>query len=228
MIISHKFKFIFIKTVKTAGTSVEAYLSQYCGEHDTITPVFPALANHRPRNFKGLWNPFPELVSSSVMDKRRCFRDFVRRNKFYNHIPARVARKRIGSAIWNDYFKFCVERNPFDKSLSHYHMINKRSGGNLSLEDYIERGSFCLNYPKYTDSSGNVIVDRIVKYEELTDELGTIFDALGIPFGGSLGTRAKSDYRSNRTPYQEVFTNSQRAIIENVFSKEIELLGYEF
>jgi len=39
MIISHKHKFIFIKTRKTAGTSIEIFLSQFCGKADILTPI---------------------------------------------------------------------------------------------------------------------------------------------------------------------------------------------
>ena len=39
MIISHKHQFIFIKTKKTAGTSIEIALSQFCGEKDIITTI---------------------------------------------------------------------------------------------------------------------------------------------------------------------------------------------
>lgn len=38
MLLSHKYKFIFIKTKKVAGTSVEIALSKYLGEKDIITP----------------------------------------------------------------------------------------------------------------------------------------------------------------------------------------------
>ncbi len=39
MILSHKHKFIFIKTKKTASTSLEIVLSKLCGDNDIITPV---------------------------------------------------------------------------------------------------------------------------------------------------------------------------------------------
>ena len=38
MIISHEHKFIFLKTKKTAGTAIEAALSELCGPSCVITP----------------------------------------------------------------------------------------------------------------------------------------------------------------------------------------------
>ena len=39
MIISHKHKFIFIKTFKVSGTSMEIALSRYIGNEDILTPL---------------------------------------------------------------------------------------------------------------------------------------------------------------------------------------------
>jgi len=39
MIVSHKYKYIFLKTNKTAGTSVEIALSSYCGDEDIIAGI---------------------------------------------------------------------------------------------------------------------------------------------------------------------------------------------
>jgi hypothetical protein len=40
--------------------------------------------------------------------------------------------------------------------------------------------------------------------------------------------RAKSDYRTDHTPYQLVFNEAQRKIVEQAFAKEIKLHGYKF
>jgi hypothetical protein len=39
MIVSHRHKFIFLKTKKTAGTSIELALSELAGPEDIVTPL---------------------------------------------------------------------------------------------------------------------------------------------------------------------------------------------
>ena len=57
MIICHKYKFIFIKTRKTAGTTIELNLSLVLPDDAVVTPFGRPEAGHRPRNYVGLWNP---------------------------------------------------------------------------------------------------------------------------------------------------------------------------
>jgi hypothetical protein len=201
MIISHEHKFIFIKTAKTASTSIEVFLSPQCGRGDVVTPIRPPVEGHQPRNYEG----------------------------FVNHMAASLVRERVPGTTWNTYFKFCVERNPWDKVLSHYHMHTSRADGVLSLDQYLAKGKFPINYPRYTDTvSGTIIVDRIVRYENLNVDLADVFAGLKLDFDGTLGVRAKSNYRTDRTPYQSVFNDAQRKIVEQAFAKEIELHGYKF
>jgi hypothetical protein len=202
MIISHKYKFIFIKTIKTAGTSIEIFLSQHCGPQDIVTPIFPHVEPHSARNYTG----------------------------YHNHIPAHAIRQQIGLDIWNSYFKFCVERNPWEKTLSNYHMKKSREDKGLTFDHYLSGNEFPINFYKYTEpgNPNKIIVDRVLYYENLMEQLGQIFMEIGIPFQGSLGVNAKSEYRSDRRPYQEVYTPEQASIISNIYKQEILLHGYKY
>jgi len=175
MLISHRYQFIFIKTRKTAGTSIELDLSQVMSCDDIATPIFPKEENHIPRNYK-----FGEI-------------------EFYNHIGARQVRDVIGSQVFESYFKFCVEREPVEKCISHYYMLNNSPAHNpfgkpISWSEYVELRDFPVDTDKYTDGQGNLIVDKIVRYEKLNDELSDIFKRLGIPCD-SIRSFAKSKYR---------------------------------
>ena len=229
MILSHKYKFIFIKTAKTAGTSIEVFLSRHCSPEDILTPITPAIEGHQPRNYEGFINPIPELLERPGKFFSALRDSIISREKFYRHMPASEVRKRVPAEVWNSYFKFCTERNPWDKVLSHYHMHAAREGGSLSLDEYLARGRFPINYFRYTDRGGTkIIVDRVLRYEDLMAELGEVFSQLNIPFDGTLGVAAKSEYRTDRGPYRQVFNDEQRRIVEKAFAKEIELHGYRF
>jgi hypothetical protein len=229
VILSHKYKFIFIKTAKTAGTSIEVFLSKQCGPMDVVTPIGPPVEGHQPRNYRGFINPIPELIAEPRRLVPALRHAFTSREKFYNHMPASEVKNRVPAKVWNSYFKFCVERNPWEKVLSHYHMRVARQGGSLSLDDYLAAGRFPVNYFRYTDPAGEkIIIDRVLRYENLMNDLAEVFAELNIPFDGSLGIRAKSEYRTDRRPYREVFNEEQRAIVERAFAKEIELHGYRF
>lgn len=228
MIISHKFRFVFIKTKKTAGTSIEAYLSRVCGEDDIVTPVFPLVPGHRPRNFTGFWNPMHELrhaFSKGGSALGSLGRQWVRRERFYNHMPGWRIQHRVAPDIWNSYYRFTVDRNPYDKTLSHFYMLKRRENGDLDFQRYLRRGVFCINFPLYW-CEGRLLVDKVLRYENLNEELGVLFERLGIPWDGVLADQAKANYREDRRHYDEVLSVEEKQIIAERFSKEFALNGY--
>ncbi len=106
MIVSHRHRFIFIKTRKTASTSVEIALSRHCGPDDVVTPITPEDEVLRAR-LGGLGPQNHEPPDFPV--------------RAANHSGCRAVGAAVGCAVWNDYFTFAVERNPWDAVVSSYH-----------------------------------------------------------------------------------------------------------
>lgn len=230
MILSHKYKFIFIKTNKTAGTSIEIALAKFCGEKDIITPNDPADEDIRNR----LGYPKPQHCYSPVSDYR--FRDIYkiivrhkRKLKFYHHMPATEIKELVGDTIWNDYYKFCFERSPWDRVISFYYWRYK-SDPRPSITEFIDSDEILLlkkyGLQRYT-INGNVVVDRVCRFEKLQEELGEVSRILGFPETITL-PKAKGAFRKDKRHYRDILNAEDAKKIERIFSKEIELFGYEF
>ena len=113
MIISHKYKFIFLKAQKTAGTSIEIALSKYCGANDIITPVSPEDEKiRRDLGYPGPQNYLSPIRDYGIRDVAKRLLKGERKARFKNHISAKKVKAYIGEQVWNSYYKFCFERNP--------------------------------------------------------------------------------------------------------------------
>ena len=216
MIVNHKYKFIFLKTRKTASTSIEIALSQFCGAHAIITPVTDEDELIRQKlGFRGPQNYDVPLRFDS--EKRR---------RFFNHANARFIRENIGEMIWNSYFKFCFERNPFDKAISRYYWST--SEPRPEIYDYLRSAPkyFLSNWDLYTVND-QVIVDFIGRYENLNDDLAIVADKINLPSDLDL-PRTKAGYRTNREHYSNVLDKQSRALIELICTKEIAAFDYSW
>jgi hypothetical protein len=101
---------------------------------------------------------------------------------------------------------------------------------NLTLIRYLAQGQFPVNFQKYTEPGNpkEININRVLYYENLMEQLAQIFQELGIPFKGSLGVNAKSEYRKDRRPYAEIYASNQVTLIDEIFGHEISLHGYKF
>ena len=140
----------------------------------------------------------------------------------------------FSSEIWSSYFKFCVEWNPWDRVISayyhHYNDPKHDAEPRPSLDEYVSSDNLNIlkekGYWSYT-IDGSVVVDRIVRYELLDEEMEDIRKHLGIQEPLIL-PRAKGNFRKDRRHYSEVLSPNERRIVESFFSEEICLMGYQF
>ena len=232
MLVSHRKKFVFTKTAKTAGTSVESYYEPFC---------MP----------EGVWQESharDEYVSDSGIigyrgtDTSGC--------KFYNHMPAAEIRDLIGEAMWDDYFKFTVIRNPFTKLVSgwyHFHRPNVSSkrtlksivynpfhlsfilAGKRDIVDFrswILGGGQIIDRDKYQINE-QVVVDYFIKQEEISEGIEHVNAVLGISNYDRKLPSFKAGMRNRGIPILDFFDSRTEKVVREKYAWEIEYFGYQ-
>jgi hypothetical protein len=229
MIVSYSRRFIFIRTRKVASTSVEMFLSQFCGEEDIITPLAPGEEtlrhNIQPRNFRiagcgraRILRIYGELVG----------RPAIGHGGFYNHMPAREIRRLIGDKVWNDCYKISIERNPWDRQVSlynwHYRDRDPKPSFDLFIRSPFHR-KLSPNFDTYS-IGGKIAADHVCRYESLEEDLAFVLKQIGIDAQVEL-PRAKSSFRGGRH-WRDYYTPKTRDIVADWYAREIAAFGYEF
>jgi hypothetical protein len=244
-IVCHSRRLIFVKTRKTAGSSVEIALSRLCDASDLVTPLGDEngpeeqlrkeAGGHPPANWKKPWWRYKfgkELRHRIKYGKRPLL--------LGTHATAEQLRAHFGADIWSSYYKVTLERNPWDKALSRYwwqrYRHQQRHGDDdfESLSGFLarvarERPYWLSNWGHYTIDD-EIAVDRVLFYERLADDLGALERELGLDSGRLAlpEKRAKGGHRADRRHYSEVLSDSDRELIARVCRREIEAFGYEF
>ncbi len=249
MIVSHKHKFIFLKTRKTASGACELVLAKVCGPDDLIKPDGdPVSSGFEFANERNNQRTFPSLrgfaggvaqgfKKRDVSKLKVAFSESMRKVRS-THIYADRARAILGGEIWDTYYKFCFERNPFDRLVSFYHWRTKRMNPKPPFKDFAlavirnnkrdikkYKAEKFSNRPFY-EINGKFAVDKVCKFEDLRGELQEVSDHLGLDWDGWL-PHTKGNFRPKKD-YREYYDKDLRRQCEEAFAYEMEMFGYEF
>ena len=205
MFISHEYKFIFIKTRKTAGSSIEKIFL------DNINENF---------EFGGM--P-PEKLSPILPNSQS---QFIKEHSGHRVISTYYSKE------WKNYYKFTIERNPWDKTVSNFHFIQnwKPKKTKNGFEDFImnPKNKFFLNdWELYTEKNIPV-VDKIIRYENLEEDFAEVCKEINFPYKGQLAnTRLKGSFRSKKD-YKDYYNDITKNKVKDLYTKTINYFNYKF
>jgi len=230
MIISHTHKFIFIKSLKTAGTSIEAALSNYCSGDDVVVPINDFGHN---RDEKG------EFVHRA-MNADEVYREIGQ------HVDAPTIKSREPAEAWNTYFKFSIARNPWDRALS-YFFWDKRQDPAIKprkrfyhylgvpfneldilkghFKQFLKSGKL-ENNDRFYVIDDQLCVDFVIRYENLDADVKEVCRLTGVPTVNI--PHLKAGIRKERRHYSEYYDDESRDIVAELHKNDIRLLGYKF
>ena len=233
MLVSHRKKFIFVKTSKTAGTSVESFFEPWC---------MP----------EGEWEQSharEETVTEAGIIGRRSAD--ISGAEWHGHMFAEQIREKLGQEMWDAYFKFTVVRNPFDRMISRFFMQVAQLAGKgwnrrvkswwqfdnrllpmirrsdvTRFRNWVRRGGRMRGSEIYR-IDGQSEVDFFIRYENLENDIREVCKRLDIEFGQGSLPRFKSGFRNRAIPVRDFYDRSTREHVEREHAWEIECFGYE-
>ena len=200
MIVSYKHKFVFVKTKKTAGSTLEKLMFPYLGPKDVCTGS--------PRD------DTPRINTSST--------------------DGHASWAKIQSSYpteFRDWFKFTIERNPWDKVVSSYYWhqeIKPAQFGAMDFETYVMTCDLLpIDWLNYTDRQGVRRVTAAYKYEEMDVMYEDLNQRFGLNIKDWRNTKLKGDIRKERD-YRKLHTTNTIERVANLFENEIKAFGYTY
>lgn len=262
MLVSHKYRFIFIKTRKSASTSVEMALSPFLTPSDIVTASNREQERQKKaQGFQQGVNFTKPFAAFGLHDWKEWLVDRYRNAtggyralhaSFYScwpHMDGPSVRAHVGEDIWNSYYKFAVERDPWDKTLSLY-FFRKYQGarglkqGKVEQVDDEVKAEF-LQWLKvqaaqprslsdawyYCEDGGKgaFMLDHLIRYETLQEGLAQTAQKLGLPATPDVGRDKFNAHGGIRKTGHgmELYTPEAQAIMKELFAREFAILGSE-
>lgn len=223
MLMSHKYKFIFIHIYKTAGTSIMGEFVPYSRLIDRLAYDF--------------W--ISRKVYGVILKQMGWQDDGMKQfTGFHKHATAFDIKKKIGDNIFDSYYKFSFVRNPFDFLVSLYFYILQAKEHimhqDVSMMNYFEFLKWYLsqNPPHQIDFLMNPdrdqkLVDYIGRFETIENDVNIVKKHLNLSISSNIHHMNPSIKRKSKN-YKDYYDHKSRDLVLSYFKSDFENLGYDF
>ncbi len=233
MIVSHKHKFIFIKTAKTGGSTIENILGHHLGDQDIASGSgYHDNFNNRkmrrthPRNF--IKFDYPSVLGG------------------YSHVPASFLYKKYFKGNKpKDYFVFTIERNSYDKAISHWwwqrhtkRLYKRQRPTEISLREHLtalidspHNHNHLSCWWRYTQPPAfkNFNVDKVYQYHEWADMWKDLSERLSIDI--DIEKTETIRFKDSKKPfahYSHAYKDNEQELVDQLCEQEIKYFDYKF
>ncbi len=224
VLVSHPAKFIYLKTRKTGGTTVEMYFERFCvpeGAHAGTESVRETVTE-------------TGIVGSRRDGKRPG-------DTWQNHMPAARVRALVGPETWARYFKFASIRNPYAAVISQYFWKTasrypedgaafdrmRRAFERFVTGSWMRRRRWGNNID-VVGIDGQPQVDMLVRLEHLEADVEALCQRLGLPWNPDwLVHTKKTGGAPPAYPLRDFYTPETAAIVRREFDWVFSRHDYE-
>jgi len=206
MIVSLEHRFIFAAIPKTGTHAVRRALREHMGSQDM----------EQVGLFVQRKLPIPELAEIR-----------------HGHLTLQQVRRHLSAEDFDGFFKFAFVRNPFDRFVS-YCAFMTRAEGQFERDPKGVMRHFLANPPArhilfqpqhtfVTDPDRNLLSDDLGRVEEMQQSYDRIAKRIGIP-----SQTLEKVNASSRRDYRQYYDQPLIDGVARLYSRDLELFGYEF
>jgi len=230
--ISHQYRFIHFHIPRTGGSSVRDALWRYredekAGLHPKDHPDFYGEYDWHLYGFNPVNGPC--RIGGGTSETEHIGYEI------HNYVVNFLAQDSqpyslsYGKEKFNEYFKFCVIRNPYDKMVSWYHwyIFTNKIPPNYPFNHFCR---FCkINNFYIHGIDGESVCDYFIRFENLEEDIIKLCNKLGIKdYDIDVLPKHKSGVRPKDSGYREYYDEITRKLVYKNHKEEFELFGYEF